>query len=402
MIYLKGLFMTTTKDCSFIQFYTPSRYDQYVDLGNGFSDTLDFCKNKGEVFWLEHKGLVWASTYKILNKKADLENFKNEKLPVKTKTIFISAIYITHLYQSYIWAKENPEIQFIVGGPAVISNLFILTEQLPPNLKLTEKSVEEFFGIEDFSNNWKIDIPIQFKEVVFSYTVDTSCYWGKCIYCNFTFCKRRIRKKFNFEFKDIIWDGNKIIRINTSATTNTQIKNILPALPRLEKTRYDFYLRFGKQELNSLKYIQKSCADLNLKILTGIEFPSDKMLSFFNKGITVKEIFDILPILEKQSNLIATLFIILGWEELENDDLVQLQKFIKHLPKNCKVAITRIFARPFTKLFEMYEREVEQQIGPFYLGFVPKLSKEKLKLNYEAKDIIFQHQNVVDFTKGLL
>lgn len=393
--------MTIIQDYSFIQFYTPSRYDTYIDLGNGFSDTLDFCKSKGEVFWLEHKGLMWASTYKILNGKAELEKFEDIDIPLKTKNILVSALYTTHLYQALVWAKKYPEINFIVGGPAVISNLFILTEQLPNNLILTTKSVEDFFNLENFSYKWKIDIPIT-GEVVFAYTIDTSCYWGNCIYCNFTFCKNRVRKELEFEFKDINYNEHKIIRINTSSIRPNQIRNILPKLPRLEKTRYDLYLRFGNEELKALEDIKEHCSDLHIRFLVGIEFPSEKMLTFINKGITEKEIYNMLNLMKDQHSWECLLFIILGWEELENSDLQNLTSFIKRVPENCKIAVTRIFARPYTKLYNMYEKDKEQNIGPFHFGFTPKISNKKLELNLAAKEIILSYKNSIDFSRGLI
>jgi hypothetical protein len=262
-----------------------------------------------------------------------------------------------------------------------------------------DKSVEEYFGINNFSNEWKLEVPNVNSNIVFSYTVDTSCYWKKCIYCNFAFGKSRVRDKLNYEFKNVKFDGKKIIRINTSTTEPKTFEQIIPSLPKLKNTRYDFYVRMGNRELNSLKNIDLS--PYKFRFITGVEFPSDRILTHINKGVSKKEIFDMMYFFKENPNINVTVFIILGWPELISKDISDLGQFLDILPDNCKIALTRIYARPFTKLHDMYEPYRKQIMGPFYLGFIPQVEKNTLFLNRLARTIILQKGNVMkDFTRG--
>lgn len=389
---------------TFVQFYTPSRFSNYIDLGNGFSDTLDFCKSKGELVWMEHQGLAWASTVKMLSGKTELEKF--EAVPAPTgDEIYISALYIQQLYQALVWAKRNPAKEFIVGGPIVRGNLFRVLSELPKNLTLATETVEECFQIPNFSQKWDLEPPplSSEKPIVFSWTIDTRCSWGKCIYCNFSSAKPRVRENIDFGWRDFHWNGPKIIRLNTTTTTPHQIRTILPFLPRLPNTRYDLYLRWGQPELDAFQEIENSISDLSFRFLVGVEFPSNRMLSFMQKGITEKEIENWLAFMTGRNSWEALVFIILGWPGLDlNTDLIPLKNFLRKIPLSCKIALTRIFARPNTILAKFFEPEIAQILGPFYLGFVPKLSPEKAMLNRLFRELILETPNTLDFTKGLL
>jgi hypothetical protein len=95
-------------DTLFVQFFNEIK-ETYFDLCNGFSDTYDLCKSKGDLYWTQHEA---DQTKWYLD-----ETYTNRELPISSGTVYISAIYVNHLYQSYIWAREYPDIRFIVGGP---------------------------------------------------------------------------------------------------------------------------------------------------------------------------------------------------------------------------------------------------------------------------------------------
>ena len=80
-------------DTLFLQFYNDIK-GIYFDLCNGFSDTYDLCKSKGDFFWTEHE---------VDNAKWDQEEtYKHRELPIKRGTVYISALYMNHLYQSFV------------------------------------------------------------------------------------------------------------------------------------------------------------------------------------------------------------------------------------------------------------------------------------------------------------
>ncbi len=108
IIHLETRRTDIVKDTLFIQFYGRTG-SGWFDLCNGFSDTWDLCSGKGEFLWipLELNPDLW---YKE-------EAYQPIPLPIKKGTIHVSASYVNHLYQAYLWALAYPDIQVIVGGP---------------------------------------------------------------------------------------------------------------------------------------------------------------------------------------------------------------------------------------------------------------------------------------------
>ena len=62
------------KDTLFIQFYSKTK-SGWFDLCNGFSDTYDLCKSKGDFFWMEHE----ADNDKWYEEKT----YQDRPLPIK-------------------------------------------------------------------------------------------------------------------------------------------------------------------------------------------------------------------------------------------------------------------------------------------------------------------------------
>ena len=146
------------QDTLFVQFFSAVR-DRYYDLCNGFSDVTALCRQHGDFFWQEHT--------------ADPSNWEDETtynrpLPMKSGRVFVSAVYAHHLYQTFIWARRYPDIAFVVGGPVAAERgggadgwkpLYIDVqnpESIPSNLTITGKSVEDWFGVPNFSFPWEL------------------------------------------------------------------------------------------------------------------------------------------------------------------------------------------------------------------------------------------------------
>lgn len=168
------------KDSYFLQFYkkvkpgtseggyvfaTP-RKTMFYALHNSYSDTVDLCKKHGDFIWFE-------------------EDSNPYSLEIEKGTLYISSILYKHMDIISCWIDEYSDIKFVVGGPGVIRDGVVLDKK--PNVIWTTKSVEQYFNEPDFSYQWKLelpDIPEKDSELSFGYTLDTNCYWGKCIFCN--------------------------------------------------------------------------------------------------------------------------------------------------------------------------------------------------------------------------
>jgi len=388
------------QDVLFVQFFSRSK-NTYCDLTNGFSDTYDFCQGKGDFFWVEHEGdsSKWHSE----------KTYSDRKLPIDRGTVYVSASYINHLYQAYIWSRHYPEIEFIVGGPVTASRecasdawdpLYFQVRdnvRFPENLKITGQSVEDIFGASNFSGQWRLKVPHTRvnpeSPIYFSYTLDNSCYWGKCIYCNIKEAPRelfRSREKMNYEFAELAHPGRKIVRLNTGSITPKNIREILPNLPRRNDLEYRTFMRSAKAENQALKKVlgQMKGDFPALTLGIGIEFPSDRMLQFMGKGITNADILETLRICA-QYKVKVNGNVILGWGNLLEEDIRGLERFFKDMPDQSMTTaqLRWLYAHPHTIIHDQYQGK-PTHLGPFYLGFSTEISPDQMTLNQEAVKII--------------
>ena len=392
-------------DTLFIQFYNEIK-GSYFDLCNGFSDTYDLCKSKGDFYWTKHE---------VDRTKWHLdETYTDRELPVKKGTVYISAVYLNHLYQSYVWAKEYPNIRFVVGGPIAAERridtnswdpVYLKIDNnnaLPVNLEITGRSVEDLFGVPNFSGKWKLDVPEFVSDdnpIYFSYTLDNGCFWGKCTFCNIALHARdffRRRKDIKFEFRDIKHNGTKIIRLNTGSITTKFIREMLPKLPCGEDMEYRMFIRSAQSENEALKEVLDNCNGEFPRLVLGfgMEFPSDRMLRHTGKGCNTNEMLEFLRLC-RSNNIRINANFILGWNNLIEDDIRGLEDFMDSIPEDSitTVQMRWLFAHPYTKIHDTYEGE-PIRLGPFYEGFRAEISEKQMELNKEAGDIISQYSSI--------
>jgi len=176
--------MNIMNNILFIQFFGRTG-SGWFDLCNGFSDTFDLCRSKGDFLWIP----LEQDTDKWYDESA----YQPISLPIEKGTVYVSASYVNQLYQAYLWAIQYPDIHVIVGGPVASERYatepgwhsvhFKVENPLPPNLTLTGQSVESLFGVPEFSGKWHLEVPHQIPEdsrIYFSYTLENQCYWKKC------------------------------------------------------------------------------------------------------------------------------------------------------------------------------------------------------------------------------
>ena len=108
------------------------------------------------------------------------------------------------------------------------------------------------------------------------------------------------------------------------------------------------------------------------------------------KGYNKNDVIKIIKAVQEMGLYIRA-SIMLGWNNLIHQDIKDLEDFFSISPLD--VSIFRLFAIPNTEIHRTYERGVTYDFGPFHLGFYPKLSKEQLDLNKEAKRVIVNHLN---------
>jgi len=370
-------------DTLFIQFYY--NLSRRLVICNGFSDTYNLCKNKGDFFWINEREMYTVD------------------LPISKGTIYVSATFISHLIQVFKWTKKYPDIKFIVGGPIVsfpVTSTYKDVYGLIPNLELTAKSVEEYFNVDNFSEKWRLPIneigesTHLYDTVCFGYTISNErCYWKKCNFCSMPKGINRAREVWDPHcIENIEFDGVKLARLNTNAITCTDIKKVIPNLSYDKNIFYDVYLRGQKNECIALDKVFKNFKGVipNLKFRIGIEFPSDRILKFANKGTTVQGILQTIDMLNKYDNLqIYTMFIV-GWPNLNEDDIKELKEFIDKVGRIERIFIFKLFCPVGSKFHDIYLDAVKEKMfsGLFYKGYFPSLKDEQLKLNQQASEMI--------------
>ena len=375
------------KDCVFIQFYSYYDSPPCYDLGNGFSDVYDFCQNKGEFFWVEHPMQIIGQH----------EKDWPTDFPINKGTAYISASYTSHLHRCFVWAESHPDVKFVVGGPVVTCNFQNALKQIPKNLLIVKESAEKYFGFKDFSQPWNLNIPKDLPHdhpIVISYTLDNYCYWGKCIFCAFSKESHnpviRRREVMNFEFDNLVYDGKMIVRLNTEALIPSMIRKVVPILPQGGFT-YRAFMRPSSIELEALKTLKSPIP--YIKFSMGLEYPNQRMWDYIHKGYNKKDVLDIFQLLvDKKSGLSYTM--IFGWNNLVESDLIDLEKFMIDVPVqrgDSSLRIHRLFAYLNTEVYKTYDKGKDLSLGPFYMGFYPKISKKQLDLNKRSKEIVVHY-----------
>ena len=378
-------------DTLFIQFYCKmmrpiSPSDPYYTLINGFSDTLDLCKSKGDVLWVSHD----------LNEGID--HHKTE-LPLSKGTVHVSASYVSQLSRTFFWAERYPDIEFVVGGPAILTHSFEIIGSTPKNLTMVSTSVEQYFGKEDFSGTWSIDIPKEIDEndvIYLSYTINDSCYWKNCIFCSSgeEFCEiDRRRKNFKFEFESIKRPGDVIVKLGSPAITPAFIRNTLESVPFKNIKEYIMFLRPAKAEMEAIKKLNLKA---RVRFALGLEYPTERLWNHMGKGFNGNDVLELFKVF-REKDLGVTSSVILGWDNLNSNDVSDLENFMRSLPVfpesgSASISIYRLYAYPGTVMHNNGSKaEHRKFVGPLYVGFYPELNKEQRRLNKISEEIIMDY-----------
>ncbi len=398
------------KDTIFLQFYSRRKSSIY-NLLNGFSDTYDLCRKHGDMVWMKDEADAerWY--------RYDL--YAANPLPVSRGTVYVSALDVNHLYQCWVWARENPHIKFVVGGPVATERrrdagrwepAYLKVEdyaQLPANIVFTGKSVEEWFGEPDFSGPWRLDLPPDIpagSRIYFSYTLDNTCFWSRCIYCNIGLHDKshiRRRMRTDFEFRALPFEGVKLVRLNTGSITPRQIRELFPILPRGNGFQYRTFMRPSAAENRALLDAVAACKGAlpDMVLGFGVEFPTRRMLAYVDKGFSPREMLDSLEIC-RVNGILANGNVIVGWDNLTGEDIAEMERFMAQVPEGSfkNMQLRWLFAHPFTPIHDQRDGE-PVRFGPFYEGFSVRLQDARqIELNRRAIDIIEKYASVKGYT----
>ena len=400
----------------FVQFYSydtlPRRY-LWIDnkwkiddtklmlLGNSFSHVYNECKERGDIVWVRYD--VGGTVDEVLS--------KNKNIPFPDPSVdiaYVSAFFVSNLNQVYLWSLSYPNIDFIVGGPAV---RFINPNSIPEvkNLRFSNLSLEEYFKFKEW--NWKIDIPEENVKCsrISSAPINIQCYWNKCIFCSYNI-KDEVDKSYFPSIESI----SNLPKFNSPLTIHFNIpclnKNMLHNLISLseidnESLLFGIFLRADDFIIDEMERILPKMKNLHrFKIIVGLEFPSQRMIKVINKGITLENYIRFSKLLESY-NIYTYSVCQFGWNNLIDEDVKEAEYWIDRMSNKTIISLRQLTALHKSRLYnEDYFNEERRHItvGKFYCGYVPILSKKQFDLNKAVVDLFFQKKmsRIIDTYSG--
>ena len=377
-------------DNVFLQFYYNKGDDNYTFL-NGFSDTWNFCKSKGDFEWI----------YFPYNSMDELKVDADISIPIKKGNVYASILVDYQIEAINNISLEYPDVNFIIGGPGTIHFNEKNNNKLNKNILIYKKSVENYFGIDDFSCEWGIELPkhILKNTLTYNYTIDLNCYWKKCVFCRLckTSPRRRpldhLKTKFNKIYKE---SKKEIVHLGTLSLTNHLIENWFSKITIEKDVMINTYIKTDEKTTRSLR---KNISDFIYRngnqatsFIVGIEFLTDRMLKIINKGFTVREVGEFCSLVRSYDISIHPSFIV-GWPQLIEKDIVELEKNIKLFPKGQN---TSVFCLGIVKGVPL-EKKFLLPPGQRVLYPILNCNEEIRQLNFEALEILNKHLNVVNY-----
>jgi radical SAM superfamily enzyme YgiQ (UPF0313 family) len=193
---------------------------------------------------------------------------------------------------------------------------------------------------------------------------------------------------------NIEFDGLKQVKVGSPAITPYFMEKVFPHLKYSDDLEYDFMIRCDRDVYTALKdNLNKFKGHIpNLKFRFGIEFPSDRMLQFMNKGTTVDGIIEALSVADNFDTVNFYTLYMLNWPNLIQEDIESLKDYITRVSKVDAVIVFKTFFKINTPLYDMYKHQVRRHVyeGDFYRGYFVQLTEEQFEINAQAWELMKQ------------
>jgi len=363
----------------FLQFFKEESYlyteNFIVNYLNGLSYVWNELKNKGKMIW----------------KHVD------DETPIITEGIIYASVWYTKsLRILYSWAKQFPRLEVYICGPLILHYDLTVGKELN-NFHINRQNAEDLFCNGKVSE-WNIEIPKTTGPIGYSVALTNGigCYWGKCRYC-------KIMGPLKYRNTDRIpvieHDGLKCIWIHTYSLPPHLMKKLYPQFEKRDDVRYATYVRGDKYITKALKETipMLSIDPKYLGFDIGIEFPTDKMLQYMDKGTTVKEYLDFIKV-AASSDIQLHFNLILGWKQTDYDDLKAFEYFLNQLSKVSKPNTITVNIYPLTivqdrKIRSDYTIDEIESFKSDYDIFIgmPKQNETQKHINSEIRKLIHEY-----------
>lgn len=312
----------------YIQFYIFNDGDNQINFGNGFSSVWNIVKPE----WVE----LTDNTCKaekignILIRPSILyQDLIIPTLP-KADEIWISLVFLAQLPILRAWVFGNPDVKFVVGGPAIVSTLFDTTRYHEvPNLEFKYGTMEDVLGIEQDSNNWNMEIPEHLvgegRGLVYAISNGVGCWWNKCKFCHsykMPHSYRPLDPSLTYRVPDgEIWLGSDSLRLADIAS--------------MDKIQYDgdrTYTAFvcgTSQEVREFEKLFQKIGNnaKKFKVRIGLEIPSNRMRRILGKPGTIESISSMVNLFDRYGARVS-LHIMYAFPNLIDEDIADIKWFV--------------------------------------------------------------------------
>lgn len=352
-------------------------------LSNGFSSMYHRCKELGDFYWVRLD--LSGSLDELQRKNSGIE------LPIDKGKVYISAFFNFHMYMAYVWAMRYPNIEFVVGGTAVEP------EKLAGEIPLISPTLRGLWEVIGGERSWGVEIPKGLNgKVLLGYTVEEFCYWAKCNFCTYPGDNTKI--KFDPNFVNDLNDGYLRVFLNSPALSPKFLKTYLPQLKPRNDIDYWTHLRCDTGVFRVLESTFKECqrAGFNLAHfcpLTGLEFPSNRMLAWMKKGHDLDIVLRTFELYHKY-RLRPAISLIFGWANLTAEDIKEAREFLFRLSDvmrgRVSVKCHSLAAKVNTDLYKDAPEGTTIRLGPFELGRILELDSEQQELNSQYREVLMK------------
>lgn len=359
----------------FLQFYREESYlygnEMYLNYLNGLSYVWDQLKNKGIIVW---------------------KNVDDETPLAEEGIIYASVWYTKSLRLLYNWAKQYPNLEVYICGPLILHYDLSIGKELS-NFHIRRENAEDLI-CDGVTSPWNLELPNEQKPVGYSVSVvdGYGCYWGKCRYCKIT-GKLKYRNINKIPVIDI--SVPKYIWIHAYSLPPSLLGTLYPKFEKRDDVKYATYVRADKYITDALKVTipNLSVETKYLGFNIGIEFPSDTMLQYMDKGVTVKEYLDFIE-LACDHDIRLHFNLILGWKNTTEKELKDVDVFLNKLSKISKpnTITANIYPLTVVKDRKIISEYTEEEIEPLETDYDvlvgnPKLTKEQIELDNRIRTL---------------
>jgi len=369
------------EDTLFIQFF-----DELAEhnLKSG-TDRNWYSLHNGFSFVSDEANPVWVQIDKLSPYSRDV------KLPYIAKKVYCSVFFWNEINVVMEWALQYPEIQFIIGGPAVYPFGCTFNMQPPKNVTIMRDLAETIFGREPSPKTWKINLPAFKKplDIAYSFFISDNCYWGKCSFCRHQFYKGCVPKQRTYDLKTLENAPGGGVFLATDCLLPSDYY-ILEQLNYDDKF-YKVFIKAGNVENLKMKEVFPNITNpKKLKFIIGVEFPSNKILSNINKGCTKEQLVDLINFISSCGSLVVLSYII-GWRDLEESDIEEASEFFSKI-SNMDTIRHRVHRRVYWQTDGFIP--LRYVAAPWtHLGFVDTATEKVMCQSKKFIDLVRTQQN---------